>query len=159
MEQKRKNFSVVFVNYSGDQPFIEKGKHVTTTDQELINWFLACKNSAAWQKISDITIIEDDGSNKPIDRTDLVMKIIKPRIFKEGEKVTPVYFNPLPGNKVSPDIYKDDTYIVKSITLDSKGNQHLDVGVVSKYEFIRSYETGEELPDGKKNSLVSSWTF
>ncbi len=39
---------------------------------------------------------------------------------------------------------------VKEITLDRKGNQHLDVGVPSSVTFVRSWETKEELPNGDK---------
>lgn len=78
------------------------------------------------------------------------MKIIKPRIFKEGEKVRAVFFDPLPGNNVMPDLDKEEVYTVKGTTLDSKGNQHLDIGIESEFEFIRSYETGEHLTNGDK---------
>lgn len=147
---KQKNFEVTFVNYSfGDNPFSETGVHSNTTDQGLIEWFLSRKDSNKWQKISDITIIEEL-EGKHIDRTDLVMKIIKPRIFKEGEEVTPTYFGPLPGTKIAPPIVPGAEYIIKKIHIDKEGNQHLDLGIKSQYNYIRSYETKEELPDGDK---------
>ncbi len=55
---------------------------------------------------------------------------------------------PLPGNKVAPPLEKDKEYIVKEIILDVQGNQHLDVGLVSEYNYITSYETKEELKRG-----------
>lgn len=44
----------------------------------------------------------------------------------------------------------DQPYPVKGIVLDSAGNQHLDVGLKSDLNWVKSIETGEELPDGDK---------
>lgn len=56
----------------------------------------------------------------------------------------------LPGNDKAPALTLGKTYRVRGITLDSKGNQHLDVGLVSELSFVRSWETKEDLPDGDK---------
>lgn len=70
--------------------------------------------------------------------------------IKEGEKLRPVNTEPLPGNTVAPPLEKEETYTLGKKCIDSKGNEHFDVGLVSKYNFIRSHDTGEELPDGDK---------
>ena len=54
------------------------------------------------------------------------------------------------GNKVAPPLELGKIYLVDRRTLDENGNEHLDVGLKSKYNYIRSWETKEELPDGDK---------
>lgn len=70
--------------------------------------------------------------------------------FKEGQNVTVVSNLPLPGNDKSPTLRIGNKLTIRKIVLDSKGNQHLDVGVSSTVAYVRSYETGEELPEGDK---------
>ncbi len=69
------------------------------------------------------------------------------RIFAEGEKITCVHTPPLPGNDLAPDLQLGKEYPLKKIFLDSQGNQHFDVGLRSFINYVRSYETGEPLPD------------
>jgi len=71
-------------------------------------------------------------------------------MFKIGDNVICKNTKPLLGNEVAPPLEEDKEYPVKGITLDSKGNQHLDVGLESIYNWIKSHETEEELPDGNK---------
>lgn len=56
----------------------------------------------------------------------------------------------LPNNEVAPPLKEGKMYKVKSIHVDYEGNQHLDVGLKSKYNYITGYETGIELPKGNK---------
>ncbi len=70
------------------------------------------------------------------------------KIFKEGQTVRCVNTNRLSGNEEKPELRLNQQYVVKSIVLDSKGNQHLDVGLSSSLAYVRSYETKENLPDG-----------
>ncbi len=56
--------------------------------------------------------------------------------------------DPLPGNKIAPPLEMGKRYEIVSIVLDSKGNQHLNVGIASEVAFVTSYETKEELPQG-----------
>ncbi len=53
-------------------------------------------------------------------------------------------------NKCAPPLEKEKEYVVESIVLDSKGNQHLNVGLKSMCAWIRSIDTGEDLPDGER---------
>ena len=55
---------------------------------------------------------------------------------------------PLSGNTVAPPVVIGEEYEIKHIITDKKGNQHLDLGIPSEYNYIKSWETGEELPDG-----------
>jgi hypothetical protein len=72
------------------------------------------------------------------------------RVFTVGEEVTAKNNEPLEGNDVAPSLVLGQKYPIIGITVDSAGNQHLDVGLQSKYSYIRSYETGEPLPNGDK---------
>jgi hypothetical protein len=55
---------------------------------------------------------------------------------------------PLPGNEVAPPLHLNEVYVIKNVVRDKKGNPHLDVGLESNYNYISSYETKEELPNG-----------
>jgi hypothetical protein len=70
--------------------------------------------------------------------------------YNVGEKLVCVKIEPLNDNKIAPPLTLGETYKVDTICLDKEGNQHLNVGLKSKVEFIRSIETGEALPDGDK---------
>lgn len=64
---------------------------------------------------------------------------------------------PLSGNTVAPPVTIGDEYPVLHTITDSKGHQHIDIGIKSEYMSIKSWETGEELPDGDKIHWVSPW--
>ena len=68
--------------------------------------------------------------------------------FKQDDIIICNNIEPLSGNEVAPPLTLGTEYPVKGIVLDEKGNQHLDVGLKSNYNWVRSYETGELLPDG-----------
>lgn len=68
----------------------------------------------------------------------------------EGGIVKCINTKPLIGNEVAPPLVLGNSYIVRKVILDKAGNPHLDVGLVSNYNYISSYETKEELPDGDK---------
>lgn len=68
--------------------------------------------------------------------------------FTVGDTLTAINNQPLPGNKIAPPLKLAEPYTVKGIIQDSQGNDHIDVGIPSAVEYVRSYETGEELPGG-----------
>lgn len=70
------------------------------------------------------------------------------QIFAEEQQVIVRYTEPLPGNQTAPMLFVGDTYKIKGVTIDSQGNQHLDIGLKSSNNYIRSYETKEVLRDG-----------
>lgn len=72
------------------------------------------------------------------------------QLFEVGQTVIAKNNKPLSGNDRAPDLQLEQEYPVKQITLDKKGFQHLDVGLVSTCNYITSHETREELPDGDK---------
>lgn len=72
------------------------------------------------------------------------------KLFEIGETVKCVKTEPFPGKQVAPPLFMDKEYEVKGITLDKQGNQHLDVGLYSEYNYITSIETEEQLVDGDK---------
>lgn len=57
---------------------------------------------------------------------------------------------PLKGNSVAPPVHLGCEYRLIDVCFDKKGNPHYNVGLVSKYNWITSFETGEELPNGDK---------
>lgn len=67
-----------------------------------------------------------------------------------GTQLVCIEINKLQGNQVAPPLKLGVTYTLKGVVRDKKGNPHLDVGLVSEYNYISSYETKEELPDGDK---------
>jgi hypothetical protein len=58
--------------------------------------------------------------------------------------------DPLEGNVYGPALVKGNLYEVKEIIIDSKGHLHYDVGLKSVLNYVRSYETKEELPRGNE---------
>ena len=70
--------------------------------------------------------------------------------MKVNDKVICVNTKPIGDNDVAPPLEYNTGYTIKEIILDSKGNHHFDVGLVSRYNYIRSIETEEELPRGNK---------
>lgn len=71
-------------------------------------------------------------------------------MYEIGQTVKAMNNQPLKGNDKAPKLEIGQDYPVKGIVLDSKGNQHLDVGLVSELNYVTSYETQEQLPDGDK---------
>lgn len=69
-------------------------------------------------------------------------------IYAVDDEVEIINEEPLTGNTVAPPIKVGERHKVKNIVLDRLNNQHLDLGLVSKYTYITSWETREELPDG-----------
>jgi len=75
--------------------------------------------------------------------------------FIIGDTVKCINVLPLPSKderheqKIAPPLELGKEYPVKAIIHDSKGNPHLDVGLASMYNYITSYETGEDLPGGE----------
>lgn len=72
------------------------------------------------------------------------------RTFVVNEIVIPINNEPLSGNTVAPPLILNEPVIIKAIQLDKQGNQHIDVGLYSEYNYITSFETKEELKDGDK---------
>lgn len=68
--------------------------------------------------------------------------------YEIGDKLRVTNIAPLLGNKIAPNLDREKEYKIKEIILDSMGNQHLDVGLPSEYNYITSYETKEELQRG-----------
>lgn len=68
--------------------------------------------------------------------------------FHLGDKVTCINTLKLEGNDVAPHLELRKIYCVMGICYDAKGNQHIDVGLKSELNFVRSWETKEKLPNG-----------
>lgn len=70
--------------------------------------------------------------------------------FKKGDSVKVVNVDLLKGNDKKPELILGSKHNIEEIIEDSKGFQHIDVGLKSKLNYIRSFETKEELKDGDK---------
>lgn len=78
-------------------------------------------------------------------------QVKQPYKFSIGEPVICVNDQVLVGNEIGPPVTLYAHYDrINDIFVDSKGNQHLDVGIKSTIEFVTSYETGEKLPHSDK---------
>lgn len=71
-------------------------------------------------------------------------------VYEVDDEVVITNDAPLVGNEVAPPVIIGDKYKIQHIVYDKKRNQHLDLGLKSQYNFIRSWETDEELPEGNK---------
>lgn len=69
-------------------------------------------------------------------------------LFKVGDRLVCMNADILPNNDYGPALIEGDTYTVKEIYVDKDGYQHIDVGIKSAMNFIRCYETQEDLPRG-----------
>lgn len=63
-----------------------------------------------------------------------------------GDKLHCIFNEPLPGKDYAPALKKDGFYDCKGIHLDSKGNPHIDVGLPLELNYVKSFETDEDLP-------------
>ena len=73
--------------------------------------------------------------------------------YKVGDIIKIQNDAPLSGNTVAPPITIGDEHEVLHIFSEfEKGieYQHLDIGIASKYNYITSWDTERELPDGDK---------
>lgn len=72
-------------------------------------------------------------------------------IFTAGETIKAIDVEPFTGkdkhNKIAPPLELGKEYPLQGVCLDKEGNQHLDVGLISKHNYITSRETGETLPN------------
>lgn len=69
-------------------------------------------------------------------------------MFEVEHKVRVVNVKPLGGRDTAPKLTLGEEKTVHGICLDKDGNQHLDVGLVSDLNYVTSFETGEQLPNG-----------
>lgn len=54
---------------------------------------------------------------------------------------------PLQGNDVAPPLEVGKEYDLISTVSDKQNNPHYDVGLVSKFNYVTSRDTGEKLPN------------
>ncbi len=76
---------------------------------------------------------------------------------KVGDKLVAKVIEPLPyagtghdGKPIAPPLVLDQTYEVKGVTVCKCGQDHIDVGLKSKYNFISCYKCGHEIIGGDK---------
>lgn len=67
-----------------------------------------------------------------------------------GDKIKCINTDVLANSDIKPPLELNKEYTILNLIEDSKGHFHIDVGLKSVYNFIRSLETSEELKDGDK---------
>jgi hypothetical protein len=65
-----------------------------------------------------------------------------------GDSLKCLNIKPLDGNDVAPPLKQDGTYVADTIYKCRCGCEHIDVGLKSKYNYVRCHTCGEELPGG-----------
>ena len=63
-----------------------------------------------------------------------------------GDKLKCIFTQPLPGNDHAPKLKQDQEYVCIAVHIENRGFSHIDVGLPLELNFVRSFETGEELP-------------
>lgn len=66
--------------------------------------------------------------------------------FKVGDSVICINEKPLSKTGFGPELTLGKTYPVKKIYTEPAGFDHLDIGLITDFEVIRSLDTGVELP-------------
>jgi hypothetical protein len=89
---KRKLFITKTLNNLIAQGFMEEGHHISN-EEELIEWFLSPDRKSVWGKLSDIEIMEHPERSEPINRQDLVIKIIKTLNLRRDQKAVLGHLN------------------------------------------------------------------
>lgn len=69
--------------------------------------------------------------------------------MKVGDILIAINNKPLEGNDIAPPLMLDREYLLISITYDSQSNPHFDVGLKSHYNYIKSWDTKEDLLNGR----------
>lgn len=67
--------------------------------------------------------------------------------INKGDVLFVVNTMPLPGNDVAPPL-KEIKYIASEVIECDCRQQHIDVGLLSEYNYIRCYTCKKELPNG-----------
>ncbi len=114
----------------------------------------SCNQDIALQVLNEQ--FPDRKSSGKIDHYDVKNIILSELLGKRrkhfivGQTAKCVNVEPLPGNNVAPPLKEGEMYTILKIFVDHEGNQHLDVGLKSEYNYIDSYETEVNLPHGNK---------
>lgn len=63
------------------------------------------------------------------------------------QKLKCINVKPLQGNDVAPPLELGKEYELKAIHTDRLNYPHYDVGLVSRYNYVTSFETADTLPN------------
>lgn len=66
--------------------------------------------------------------------------------FNIGDNLKVVNIEPLSGNTIRPPLDVSKLYPILAIVKCGCGKQHLDVGLISEYNYISCHNCGEQLP-------------
>lgn len=66
---------------------------------------------------------------------------------------------PMPGNKIAPELKIEQVVSLKQIYRCKCGEHHYDVGLISELEFVRCYKCKEVLPESDRVHWCHSSRF
>lgn len=70
--------------------------------------------------------------------------------IKKDDNLTCRNDSPLPSNNVAPPLKVGESYVAQDVITCSCGSKHVNVGLVSEYNYISCFECKAQLPDGDK---------
>jgi hypothetical protein len=65
-----------------------------------------------------------------------------------GDILTAKNIAPLEGNTIAPPLTLEEQYTAKKVYVCPCGQDHIDVGLKSEYNYIRCYSCKKEIPEG-----------
>ena len=68
--------------------------------------------------------------------------------LKKGDRVKAINVGLLKGNDVAPPLKLNEVYVVNDVITTAGDHDHIDVGLKSRYNYVRCHATTEEIPDG-----------
>lgn len=70
--------------------------------------------------------------------------------MKKDNVVIAMNNKPLTGNTIAPPLVEGTQYVIKEVYTCKCGQEHIDVGLASMYNYVSCYTCKLELPKGDK---------
>ena len=75
--------------------------------------------------------------------------------LKAGDTVVCINSEKFSDKEVGPPLTKGNNYVIKEVITTTGGNDHIDVGLKSMYNYVSCQATGIRIPRGEGDTLVS----
>lgn len=79
--------------------------------------------------------------------------------IKKGDSLRVVNDKYLPGNDVKPDLKEGEIKTAEDVYYCKCGEEHIDVGLISEWNYISCYKCDEQLPLGDRIHWCHSSRF
>lgn len=73
--------------------------------------------------------------------------------FKKDDKLKAINIEPLEGNDIAPPLVEGETYTVTEVYVCKCGQDHVNVGLKSRYNWVNCYKCKTPIPTGD----ISHW--